>query len=92
MKYLKQQQLSQKLMNKYKGTFQIEVVVRDYSLAYQIQLLLGLRIYPTFPITSLEPYREYLGKRLMSLLNTVLQAEPLYKVETILSYEGKGKK
>ena len=59
-------------MNKYKGPFQIEAVVRDYSLAYQIRLLPGLQMYLTFPITSLEPYREYLGERLMSLLDTIL--------------------
>ena len=49
-------------------------------------------MHPTFPITSLEPYREHPGEILTSLLDTMLQAEPLYEVEAILGYKGKGKK
>ena len=91
-KHLKQRQPSQKLTNKYEGPFQIEAVVGDHGLAYQIRLPPGLRMHPTFPITSLEPYRERPGEILTSPLDTVLQAEPSYKVEAILGHEGKGKK
>ena len=90
-KHLRQRRPSRKLANKFEGPFQIEKVVGDHGLAYQLRLPQRLKIHPTFPITSLEPYRPRSGEAPASPLNTDLLPEPSYEVEAILGHEGKGR-
>jgi hypothetical protein len=87
-KNLRQRRPSRKFANKYEGPFQIEEVVGDHGLAYRLRLPSRLRMHPTFPITSLETYRERPGEEPSSPIDTSLQAEPSYEVETILGHVG----
>ena len=90
-KNLRQRRPSRKLSNKFEGPFQIIKAVGDHGLAYELRLPNWLRMHATFPISSLEPYRQPDGERPSSPVNTALQAEPTYEVEAILDHKGKGR-
>ena len=90
-KHLNLQCLSWKLAKKYKGPFPVEQVVGQYRLIYYLILPLQIYIHPIFPMSLLEPYQMREGEKPEIPTDIEFLSKPIYKVERILAYKGKGK-
>jgi Chromo (CHRromatin Organisation MOdifier) domain len=87
-KHLRQRRPCRKLADKFIGPYQVEKVVGDHGLAYKLRLPSSVRVHPTFPVTSLEPYRARSGEEPASPTDNPLVAETSYEVEAILAHKG----
>lgn len=87
-KHLRQRRPSRKLADKFIGPYQIVEAIGDYGLAYKLRLPSSTRLHPTFPVTSLEPYRPRDDEVPSSPTDIPWLDEPSYEVEAILSHRG----
>jgi hypothetical protein len=87
-KHLRQRRPSRKFADKYIGPYQIKDVIGDHGLAYRLRLPSSVRLHPTFPITSLEPYRAREGEVPASPIDIPVLDEETFEVEAILDHKG----
>ena len=75
-----------KFTEKYLGPYQIEGIVGDRGMAYKLRLPASARVHPTFPISSLEPWRGRDGEEPASPKDDPFPANNEYEVEAILAH------
>jgi transposase InsO family protein len=80
-----------KFTEKYLGPYQIVEQIGDHGLAYKLRLPPSVRIHPTFPISSLEPWRFRDGEVPVSPTDDPFQSNDTFEVEAILDHRGRGR-
>lgn len=87
-KHLRQKRPSRKLSDKYIGPYQIENIIQPHGLACKLRLPSTMKLYPTFPITHLEPYRARDSEPPTTPQEDLILDDSTYEVEAILGHKG----
>ena len=71
--------------------FRIIKVIKDYKLAYKLDLLKQFRMHNIFLVLSLKPYYSKEKPKAKQRKGLEIKSEDYYKIKKILDYKRKGK-